>query len=217
MSLTDKPVQDLRREYLSAHLTEHDAAADALGQFANWFSEALNAGITEVNAMTLATVTPEGKPSARIVLLKGFSEKGFTFFTNYRSRKGLELERNPFASLVFFWKELERQVRIEGRVEKVDEAESDAYFRSRPKASQIGSAASPQSSVIAGREVLEARLRELEAEYAESETLPRPAHWGGYRVIPETIEFWQGGRGRVHDRLLYARNENSWTISRLAP
>jgi pyridoxamine 5'-phosphate oxidase len=177
----------------------------------------LNSEIEEVNAMTLATVTAEGFPSARIVLLKGYTEEGFVFFTNYQSHKGKELEQNPRACLVFFWKALERQVRIEGMVEKIAAADSEAYFQSRPVGSQIGAWASPQSTVISGREVIENNVVELEKKYTNT-SIPRPEHWGGYIVKPVNIEFWQGRSSRLHDRILYtAQKDLSWKIERLAP
>ena len=167
--------------------------------------------------MTLATATPDGRPSARMVLLRGADERGFSFFTNYESRKARELEANPFAALVFFWHELERQVRIEGRVERVSAQQSDAYFHSRPKGARIGAWASPQSQVIAGREILDSRYLEFERRHPD-ETVPRPANWGGYRLVPDSIEFWQGRPNRLHDRLRYTlRPAGSWLIERLAP
>ncbi len=190
---------------------------DPIRQFHVWFDQVLAAGAIEPNAMTLATSTPEGRPSARIVLLKGFDEWGFTFFTNYESRKGRELAANPFAALVFFWADLERQIRVEGRVERVSEAESDAYFASRPRGARFGAWASRQSAIVPGREILEARLGELERQYPDGD-LPRPTLWGGYRVIPDAIEFWQGRPNRLHDRLLYSRRDcGGWRIERLSP
>jgi pyridoxamine 5'-phosphate oxidase len=177
--------------------------------------QAIHSGISEPTAMTLATCTPDGKPSARIVLLKGFDERGFTFFSNYESRKGKELVANPFASIVLFWRELERQVRIEGRVEIVSEEESDEYHASRPRGSQLGAWTSWQSEVIAGREVLEQRLGEFTERFG-SGPIPRPPHWGGFRLIPEALEFWQGRPSR-HDRLRYRRVESAWVIERLSP
>ena len=215
-SVTD--LKRLRREYTRAGLSEADAHPDPREQFRRWFEEALNANLYEPNAMTLATSTPDGRPSARVVLLKGFDELGFTFYTNYEGRKAKELEENPYCALVFYWGELERQVRIEGRAGRVSKGESDAYYRSRPRGSQLGAWASAQSRPASDREALEERLRGLEAEY-EGREVPRPPFWGGYRVEPEEIEFWQGRENRLHDRLLYRRQESGggWRIERLQP
>ena len=207
---------DLRRDYARAGLTEADAAADPLAQFARWFDEALAAGLPEPNAMTLATATLDGRPSARVVLLKGFDARGFVFFTNRHSRKGRELAANPYAALAFFWPELERQVRVEGAVAPTGDEESDAYFASRPLASRLGAWASSQSEVIAGREVLDRAVEELAARFGGE--VPRPPHWGGYRLSPEAVEFWQGRPSRLHDRLRYARRpDGGWRRERLAP
>ena len=174
--------------------------------------------LTEPNAMTLATVSPEGRPSARIVLLKGFSEEGFLFYTNYHSRKGKELAEKPFAALVFCWLPHERQIRIEGRVEQISKAQSLTYFQSRPRQSQLGAWASPQSETIADRMVLENRFAELDAQFTPDQTIPLPPHWGGYRVIPDKLEFWQGRASRLHDRICYTlQSDQSWKIDRLAP
>lgn len=215
----NSPIADLRQNYTLAGLTEQDLDTDPIQQFSLWFQQALAADLIEPNAMTLATATAEGKPSARIVLLKGFSEAGFVFYTNYASQKGQQLIANPYAALVFLWDKLERQVRIEGRVEKLSAAESTAYFHSRPKASQLGAWASAQSQVIPNREVLEQKLAELTQQYdQEDQIIPLPEHWGGFRVIPQRIEFWQGRPSRLHDRLVYERQANdSWLISRLSP
>jgi pyridoxamine 5'-phosphate oxidase len=207
---------DLRKEYTLHGLSESDLDPDPLRQFQHWFDQALNAGLIEPNAMTLATATPDGKPSARMVLLKGVNAGGFVFFTNYESRKGLELTANPWAALVFYWPELERQVRIEGRVERVAPEESDAYFVSRPNGNRIGAWASRQSAVISSRAELEQRVAELEARYADRD-IPRPPYWGGFRVIPDMIEFWQGRPNRMHDRLRYRRANDGWIIERLSP
>jgi pyridoxamine 5'-phosphate oxidase len=209
-------VAGLRNEYTRAGLAEADASADPTAQFRIWFEQALAANLHEPNAMTLATATPDGKPSARVVLLKGHDERGFVFYTNYEGRKGREMERNPNAALVFYWGELERQVRIEGRVGRVPESESDAYFASRPRGSRLGAWASEQSRPAEGRDALESRLRELEREY-EGRRVPRPPFWGGYRVEPEAIEFWQGRENRLHDRLVYRRGDGGWKMQRLQP
>jgi pyridoxamine 5'-phosphate oxidase len=208
-------ISDLRQEYKRGALDETHADADPIKQFKRWWDEALAAEVQEANAMTLATADSAGKPAARTVLLKGFDEHGFVFFTNYESRKGEELTANPFAALLFFWRELERQVRIEGAVAKVADAESDTYFRSRPLASRIGAWASPQSKVISGRAWLLARAAEMGLRHGPSPS--RPAFWGGYRVQPTTLEFWQGRPSRLHDRLLYKRENGAWTRARLAP
>ncbi|MBS4063117.1 MAG: pyridoxamine 5'-phosphate oxidase [Chitinophagaceae bacterium] len=209
-------IAHLRKDYSLKALTESDVKDHPLEQFDIWWSEAIQSQIEEVNAMTLATATAEGVPSARIVLLKEYNDKGFVFFTNYESAKGHELAENPRASLLFFWKELERQVRITGLVEKISAAESDAYFYSRPLGSRIGAIASAQSSVIDNREVLEQKVKTLETK-SETE-IKRPAHWGGYRVKPVIIEFWQGRPSRLHDRIQYSLEENGkWKIERLSP
>lgn len=210
-------IADIRKDYKLKSFTESDADPNAILQFATWWNDALASEIDEVNALTLATATKYGKPSARIVLLKGFDENGFVFFTNYESHKGKMIAENPNASMVFFWKELERQVRIEGIIEKVSGIESDDYFFSRPVGSQVGAWASPQSNVINDRNVIEENVKKYEAQFAAS-PITRPPHWGGYRLKPQLIEFWQGRPSRLHDRLQYTLQENGeWEIVRLAP
>jgi pyridoxamine 5'-phosphate oxidase len=209
-------ISDIRKDYLQQSLTEDTIAPDPIRQFDVWWAAALQAKLDEVNAMTLATASADGIPSARIVLLKGYDERGFVFFTNYQSEKGQDLIANPHASLVFFWPTLERQVRINGSAEKVSSAESDEYFNSRPVGSRIGAWASPQSEVIKSRDLLEQNVTELERKYADG-SIPRPPHWGGFRIIPNSIEFWQGRPNRLHDRIRYTLIGEEWVIERLAP
>lgn len=212
-----KNIADIRRDYSHKKLSENDVNKNPITQFGNWWEEAVHSKIDEVNAMTLATASPDGLPSARIVLMKGFSEKGFVFFTNYESYKGKQLAENPKACLVVFWKELERQVRITGLVEKISAEESDEYFNSRPEASRIGAWASPQSRVIESRHWIDEKFNEL-VNKMEGTDIKRPPHWGGYLVKPVEIEFWQGRPSRLHDRIQYSLDENgSWKIERLAP
>lgn len=210
-------LQRLREDYTRSELTEDNVAADPIRQFETWFEQATEARLPEPNAMVLATVNAAGRPAARVVLLKEVEDGAFVFYTNYHSDKGRELQQNPVAALVFNWLELQRQVRIEGRVEKLDPAQSTAYFQSRPKGSQIGAWASPQSRVIPDREVLEQKAEELQSAYAGQDKLPRPEHWGGFRLIPDRIEFWQGRSSRLHDRLNFRREGTAWKIERLAP
>ena len=216
MEPTKTNLQNLRQDYRAASLSEDDVLTDPILQFEKWFADAVDAKLYEPNVMTIATADSDGKPSARIVLLKGFDENGFVFFTNYDSKKGKDLVENPQAALVFFWAELERQVRIEGVVSKIDEAVSEAYFHSRPIGSQIGAMASAQSTVLSDRSLLEQRVVELSAQY-EGKEIPKPTNWGGYLVEAKQIEFWQGRSSRLHDRIVYNFIDGSWVISRLAP
>ncbi|NQX56616.1 pyridoxamine 5'-phosphate oxidase [Pedobacter panaciterrae] len=216
MDLTKENIQNLRQDYRSASLSENDVDSNPILQFKKWFQDAVSSQLYEPNVMTLATSDRFGKPTARIVLLKGIDEDGFVFYTNYESKKGRDLVENPQAALVFFWPELERQVRIEGVVSKVSEETSSEYFHSRPIGSQIGAMASPQSKVISDRESLERKVEQLTTQYADQE-IPRPLHWGGYLVEPTHIEFWQGRPSRLHDRIVYDLVEGSWIINRLAP
>ena len=209
-------IAHLRKDYQLASLSENDVADNPFTQFATWFEQAMKAEVPELNAMSLSTVNAEGKPSSRIVLIKEFDQRGFSWFTNYDSRKGQELEQNPHAALLFFWSALERQVRIEGRIEKISVQENDTYFHSRPLGSRQSALASAQSQVIASREALEQQLAEVVNQYGE--TPPRPEHWGGYRLVPNLVEFWQGRSSRLHDRIVYHRLEDgSWEIQRLQP
>ena len=211
-------IQDLRENYDLDKLERNDLADNPFDQFEKWFNFALSKNVTEPNAMTLATATPDGKPSARIVLLKGFDENGFVFYTNYDSHKGQQIQANPYAALVFCWLDLHKQIRIEGSIKKLTPEQSTAYFQSRPKDSQIGAWASPQSQVIPTRDILETNTKNLENQYADSEELPRPPHWGGFLLQPTLIEFWQGRPSRLHDRFQYSLTpDKTWQIQRLAP
>ena len=207
---------NLRKDYIFKDLNEGEILSDPLRQFEKWFKEAIEAEITEVNAMFLATCGKKGMPAVRTVLLKEFDLRGFSFYTNYSSRKGNDLSENPNASVLFFWKELERQIRIEGVTEKVTRNESEEYFHSRPKGSQIAAMTSEQSKVISGRHILDEKFRELSEKY-EGKIIPLPDNWGGYRIIPERIEFWQGRNNRLHDRILYTKENGEWKTERLSP
>ncbi len=211
------PSIETRHDYERASLSEGQVESDPFRQFEVWYDQAKAAGLAEPNAMTVATATPDARPSARVVLMRGFDPRGFTFFTNYESRKGSEIEANPLASCVFFWQPMERQVRVEGKVERTPVAESDEYFAGRPRMSKLGAWVSHQSGVVSGREVLEAEMVALQARYP-GDDVPRPPHWGGYRVVPDSVEFWQGRRSRLHDRIVYRREPGEdWRIERLSP
>lgn len=221
MTTVDQRVADLRKDYRANRLDEANTSTDPFEQFQRWWQEVLAADVPEPNGMTLATVNSAGRPSARIVLLKAFDRRGFTFFTNYESRKGQELSENPYGAIVFWWEPLERQVRIEGIIERVSEAESDEYYHRRPKGSRLGAWASPQSQVIETRQTLEAQQEAFNRQYAETDHIPRPPHWGGFRLVPDRIEFWQGRPSRLHDRLCYIKTDDQvdggWSRVRLAP
>ena len=210
-------VADLRREYSRATLDVTTILKDPIKQFEKWFDEAILAGVVEANAMHLATVNEEGKPSSRIVLLKGLEQNQFVFYTNYQSKKGKELEKNPACAATFFWVDIERQVRIEGVASRVDAAMSDKYFQSRPRGSQIGAWSSPQSAVINDRSILDERARQIEKKFENEKVLPRPNQWGGYQIDPLMIEFWQGRASRLHDRIQFTKVDGVWRVDRLAP
>lgn len=210
-------LSDIRKEYLKASLDVLTIFQDPIKQFEKWFHEALEAEVLEPNAMNLATIKDDNRPSSRIVLLKGIERNMFLFYTNYQSLKGRELEQNPACALTFFWPELERQIRIEGIAERVDEKKSEEYFQSRPRGSQVGAWTSPQSSVIESRIILEERAKQIEKKFEGVEKLPKPNQWGGYQVDPGVIEFWQGRPNRLHDRIQFSKIDNAWEIHRLAP
>jgi len=210
-------LSELRKEYSKETLEVRTVGKDPIRHFEKWFDEALRAEVLEANAMTLSTITETGRPSARIVLLKGIENGKFLFYTNHQSKKGKELDGNPACALTFFWPELERQVRIEGVSHRIDAVSAEKYFQSRPRGSQIGAWASPQSTVISDRSLLEDRVKKLEKKFKDQELIPKPHQWGGYAVDPFEIEFWQGRPNRLHDRIAFYKSENSWTIRRLAP
>lgn len=215
--MDNQSIASIRKVYQLQSLLEEEVDSNPVSQFEKWWQQAIESSIDEVNALTLSTCSPSGSPSSRIVLLKGIHEDGFVFFTNYDSRKGKEIEQNPNVSLLFFWKEMERQVRIEGVATKINQKESDEYFNSRPRESRIGAWSSPQSTIIQNREVLQENVLKYEKEF-ENIDVPRPVNWGGYRVQPRLMEFWQGRPGRLHDRLRYFHDhQNNWQIERLAP
>lgn len=210
-------IASLRKEYSKAALDTHAVSQDPINQFTKWFNEAITAKVPEPNAMNLATVNENGRPASRIVLLKGIEDNKFVFYTNHQSRKGKELDTNPACALTFFWPELERQVRIEGVASRTDEKRAERYFQSRPRGSQLGAWASPQSTMISDRSLLEERVKKLEEKFKGQDILPKPNQWGGYEIDPLMIEFWQGRPSRLHDRILYTKDDGVWKINRLAP
>ena len=219
--MNERELSHLRQEYAAGGLAETDLEKDPVAMFRRWLHEAVTAGLHEPNAMVVATVSPDGRPSARLVLLKDVDDRGFVFFTNYESRKGREIDAHPEVSLLFPWHDLQRQVRVEGTATRVTREESEAYFAGRPRESQLGAWASPQSRVVASRAALDERYGGVLAQFADLDDVPVPPHWGGFRVAPEEVEFWQGRKGRMHDRLVYRRAEPDphapWTVQRLAP
>ncbi len=212
-----KPLTDIRKDYSKSALDISTISKDPIAQFSRWFDEALASNIPEPNALTLSTVSPDGRPSGRIVLLKGVENGKFIFYTNYQSQKGKELEENPACALTFFWPGLERQVRIEGVAARSDSVSSEKYFQSRPRESQVAAWSSPQSAIIASREILEARVKEIQKKFEGKEKLPKPNQWGGYAVEPTEIEFWQGRPNRLHDRFIFLKEDQQWKMHRLAP
>lgn len=217
MSDHNHAIKHLRKDYTLHQLDEKEVASSPFEQFEQWMQEAIKAEVNEPNAMHLATVQADGRPAGRVVLLRGLDERGFSFFTNYESDKGRQLVQHGFAALTFFWPELERQIRIEGAVSRLTSAENDDYFYSRPRGNRLGAWASPQSKVITGREELERLAQVLEAKYPNATHIPRPEHWGGFRIAPDKIEFWQGRASRLHDRIRYRLESNTWIIERVAP
>ncbi len=217
MEINKESIQNMRTSYKKGALEKEDLSDDPMHLAKAWFQEAIDQKIYEANAMSLSTVSLEGQPTIRTVLLKGIDESGYIFYSNYHSRKAQEMEANPKAAILLFWRELERQIRIEGSIEKISEEASIEYFKSRPKGSQLGAWASPQSKVISDRSVLDDRLEELKTVYQNHERLPKPAHWGGYRLVPHYYEFWQGRESRLHDRFEYKKEDDDWVINRLAP
>ncbi|GHE31006.1 pyridoxamine 5'-phosphate oxidase [Sphingobacterium griseoflavum] len=217
MSITDKNIAAIRADYSKFSLDERDVLPHPIAQFRKWFDEAVHAEVLEPNAMVLSTLSEDGYPSSRVVLLKDIKPSGFSFFTNYHSKKGESMAAHKQVSLLFFWPELQRQVRIEGQAEQLPSDDSDEYFASRPRGSRVGAVASPQSQIIADRSALEARVAEVEATYVGQESIPRPAYWGGYQVVPLFMEFWQGRSSRLHDRIVYLFQDGAWVRQRLAP
>ncbi len=215
--MQERELSQLRQDYAAGGLAEDDLEADPEAMFRRWLQESVAAGLHEPNAMVVSTVSSDGRPSSRMVLLKGHDEQGFVFYTNYRSRKGAELAANPACALLFPWHDLERQVRVEGTAVPLTAERNAAYFDTRPRASKLGAWASPQSEVVASRAELDERYDEAQARFPEDREVPVPAHWGGYLVVPESVEFWQGRPGRMHDRLRYRRAETGWAVERLAP
>ena len=217
MSIQHKEIAAIRQDYALSSLSESDVLGNPIEQFEKWFNEARHSEVIEVNALVLSTVNSDLKPSSRVVLLKDIKTNGFSFFTNYESRKGQEMDENPSVSALFFWPELQRQVRIEGQVERLPAADSDEYFESRPRGSRIGAIASPQSHDLTDRAELESRVKAIEEKYADTEQIPRPPNWGGYLLKPSRVEFWQGRSSRLHDRIVYTANSEKWTVKRIAP